>query len=117
LGAMRQAASVKADFTEEVLLGFLSRLCPTLNEQGDFYIQELSLENRPAAWLLTLRSDKGPMIYNTAMNTPCASGAPGGAFGDGHPAGDRRRQSRLQFPSAAPKNIKKRLGASDFGIV
>jgi CelD/BcsL family acetyltransferase involved in cellulose biosynthesis len=116
LGAMRQAASVKADFTEEVLLGFLSRLCPTLNEQGDFYIQELSLENRPAAWLLTLRSDKGPMIYNTSYEYSMRQWSPGAvAFGMAIQQAIAAGNPVFNFLRGA-EEYKKRLGASDLEL-
>ena len=59
LSGMRQSESFKADFTEEVLVGFLRRLCPKLSQQGDFYVQELWLDGKASAWLLCLRSDAG----------------------------------------------------------
>jgi CelD/BcsL family acetyltransferase involved in cellulose biosynthesis len=65
LAAMCQSESSKADFADEVLVGFLRRLCPILARQGDFFLDELWLEGKPSAWLLRLRSDRGPMIYNT----------------------------------------------------
>jgi len=68
MSAMRQAESPKADFTDEVLVGFLRRLVPILARQGDFYVQELWLENTPSGWLLCLRSARGPMIYNTSYD-------------------------------------------------
>jgi CelD/BcsL family acetyltransferase involved in cellulose biosynthesis len=117
LAAMRQATSLKADFTEEVLMGFLRRLCPTLNQQGDFQIQELILENRPAAWLLVLRSDKGPMIYNTSYEFSLRNWSPGAvsfglaiqqAIAAGHPV--------FNFLRGA-EEYKKRLGATDLELV
>jgi CelD/BcsL family acetyltransferase involved in cellulose biosynthesis len=116
LAAMRQAASLKADFTDEVLCGFLRRLCPTLNQQGEFQIQELILENRPAAWLLVMRSDKGPMIYNTSYDFSLRHWSPGAvAFGlaiqqaiaAGHPIFNFLRGG---------EEYKTRLGASDMEL-
>jgi CelD/BcsL family acetyltransferase involved in cellulose biosynthesis len=77
LAAMRQSESTKADFTDEVLVGFLRRLCPILARQGDFFLQELWLEGKPSAWLLCLRSDRGPMIYNTSYEFAQRQWSPG----------------------------------------
>jgi CelD/BcsL family acetyltransferase involved in cellulose biosynthesis len=77
LSAMRQSESFKADFTDEILVGFLRRLAPILCRQGDFYIQELWLENKPSAWLLCLKSDRGPMIYNTSYDFAQRQWSPG----------------------------------------
>ncbi|MGD0769498.1 MAG: GNAT family N-acetyltransferase [Tepidisphaeraceae bacterium] len=77
LAAMRQSESCKADFTDEVLVGFLRRLCPILARQGDFFLQELWLEGKPSAWLLCLRSDRGPMIYNTGYELSQRRWSPG----------------------------------------
>lgn len=116
LGAMRQAASSKADFTEEVLLGFLGRLCPTLNEQGDFYIQELTLENRPAAWLLTLPSDKGPMIYNTSYEFSLRQWSPGAvAFGLAIQQAIAAGNPVFNFLRGG-EEYKKRMGASELDL-
>jgi CelD/BcsL family acetyltransferase involved in cellulose biosynthesis len=77
MSAMRQSESLKADFTDEILVGFLRRLCPVLGRQGDFFIQELWLENKPSAWLLCLRSARGPMIYNTSYDFSKRHWSPG----------------------------------------
>lgn len=77
LSAMRQSESPKADFTDEVLVGFLLRVCPILARQGDFFLQELVLEGKPSAWLLAFRSDRGPMIYNTAYDFAQRQWSPG----------------------------------------
>jgi CelD/BcsL family acetyltransferase involved in cellulose biosynthesis len=77
LSAMRQAESEKADFTEEVLIGFLRRVCPRLTRQGDFYMHELSIEDKPTAWLLCLRSRQGPMMYNTGYDPSQKHWSPG----------------------------------------
>jgi CelD/BcsL family acetyltransferase involved in cellulose biosynthesis len=77
LAAMRQSESCKADFTDEVLVGFLRRLCPILARQGDFFLDELWLEGKPSAWLLCLRSDRGPMIYNTSYEFAQRQWSPG----------------------------------------
>jgi CelD/BcsL family acetyltransferase involved in cellulose biosynthesis len=77
LAAMRQSKSTKADFTEEILIGFLRRLCPRLIRQGDFRIQELYLDDRPAAWMLEIRSNRGPMIYNTSYDHAQRNLSPG----------------------------------------
>jgi CelD/BcsL family acetyltransferase involved in cellulose biosynthesis len=77
LAAMRQSESSKADFTDEILVGFLRRLCPILARQGDFFLQELWLQGKPSAWLLCLRSDRGPMIYNTSYEFAQRRWSPG----------------------------------------
>jgi len=77
MSAMRQSESFKADFTDEVLIGFLRRLCPVLIRHGDFYIQELWLEGAPSAWLLCLSSERGPMIYNTSYDFSKRQWSPG----------------------------------------
>jgi len=77
LSAMRQSEAPKADFTDEVLVGFLNRLCPVLCRQGDFFLQELVLEDKPSAWLLGLPSERGPMIYNTAYDFTQKQWSPG----------------------------------------
>jgi CelD/BcsL family acetyltransferase involved in cellulose biosynthesis len=77
LAAMCQAEPTKADFTGNVLVGFLRRLCPILARQGDFFLDELWLEGKPSAWLLCLRSDHGPMIYNTGYEFSHRHWSPG----------------------------------------
>jgi len=77
LAAMCQAEADKADFTDEVLVGFLRRLCPVLARQGDFFLDELWLEGKPSAWLLRLRSNRGPMIYNTSYEFAQRQWSPG----------------------------------------
>jgi len=77
LAAMCQAEACKADFTDEVLVGFLRRLCPILARQGDFFLDELWLEGKPSAWLLCLRSGRGPMIYNTSYEFSQRQWSPG----------------------------------------
>jgi CelD/BcsL family acetyltransferase involved in cellulose biosynthesis len=77
MSAMRQSEPLKAEFTEEILGGFLRRLCPVLASRGDFYIHELWLENKPSAWLLCLRSNRGPMIYNTSYDFSMRKWSPG----------------------------------------
>jgi CelD/BcsL family acetyltransferase involved in cellulose biosynthesis len=77
LSAMRQSDAPKADFTDEVLVGFLNRLCPILARENNFYLQELVLENKPSAWLLALPSEGGPMIYNTAYDFTQKQWSPG----------------------------------------
>jgi CelD/BcsL family acetyltransferase involved in cellulose biosynthesis len=68
LEGMREAESNKADFTEEILFGFLRRICPALCAQGEMFIQELWLEGQASAWLLTIKSEQGPMAYNTSYD-------------------------------------------------
>lgn len=77
ISQMRQSESIKADFTDEVLVGFLQKLCPRLIRQGDFFVQELWLGKHPAAWLLSLPSDGGPMIYNTSYDYAQKQWSPG----------------------------------------
>jgi hypothetical protein len=116
MSAMRQSESLKADFTDEILVGFLRRICPVLTRQGDFYVQELSLENEPTAWLLCLRSPRGPMIYNTAYSfakkhlSPgivCFSMAIQDAIAAGAPVFNLLRGA---------EEYKKRLGAKDLDL-
>jgi len=114
--AMRQSESPKADFTDEILVGFLRRLCPILTRQGDFYIQELWLENTPSAWLLCLRSERGPMIYNTCYDFAQRQWSPGivsfslalqDAISAGAPVFNLLRGA---------EEYKKRLGARDLEL-
>jgi CelD/BcsL family acetyltransferase involved in cellulose biosynthesis len=77
LSHMRQAESIKADFTDEVLFGFLQKLCPRLIQQGSFFVQELWFGKDPVAWLLSLRSPNGPMIYNTSYDFAQKQWSPG----------------------------------------
>jgi CelD/BcsL family acetyltransferase involved in cellulose biosynthesis len=77
LSAMRQSDPLKAGFTDDVLANFLRQVVPRLAKTGDFYIQELHLENSPAAWLLCLASPNGPMIYNTTYTAAHHRWSPG----------------------------------------
>jgi hypothetical protein len=77
LCAMRQAEPEKAEFSDEVLAGFLRRVTPALAVRGEFFIQELTLEHQPAAWLLGLPSSRGPMIYNTCYDFAQRQWSPG----------------------------------------
>jgi CelD/BcsL family acetyltransferase involved in cellulose biosynthesis len=117
LAQMRQAESTKADFTEEILIGFLRRTCPHLSRQGDFFIQELWIEGKPSAWLLALRSDRGPMIYNTSYDFGQRQWSPGivsfslaiqQAIAGGHPVFNLLRGG---------EEYKKRLGAIDLELM
>ena len=114
--AMRQSESFKAEFTDEVLIGFLHRIGPILARQGDFYIQELWLEETPSAWLLCLRSDRGPMIYNTSYDFAKRQWSPGivcfslalqDAISAGAPVFNLLRGA---------EEYKKRLGARDLEL-
>lgn len=116
MSAMRQAESHKADFTEEILIHFLRRVCPQLSRQGDFYLHELWIEEKPTAWLLCLPSDQGPMIYNTSYDFARKHWSPGiVSFG-----------LAIQDAIAAGKPVfnllrggeeyKKRLGAKDLEL-
>jgi CelD/BcsL family acetyltransferase involved in cellulose biosynthesis len=116
LSGMRQAESFKADFTEEVLVGFLRRLCPMLSRQGDFYAQELWLDGKASAWLLCLRSAQGPMIYNTSYDFAQKQWSPGivsfslaiqDAITAGNPVFNLLRGG---------EEYKKRLGAKDLEL-
>jgi CelD/BcsL family acetyltransferase involved in cellulose biosynthesis len=116
LSGMRQAESFKADFTEEVLVGFLRRLCPKLSQQGDFYVQELWLDGKASAWLLGLRSARGPMIYNTSYDFAQKQWSPGivsfslaiqDAIAAGNPVFNLLRGG---------EEYKKRLGAKDLEL-
>jgi len=113
LSAMREAESCKAEFTEEILIGFLRRLCPILCAQGEMFIQELWLEGKPSAWLLSMHSDQGPMVYNTSYDFGQKHWSPGMvSFGlairDAIAAG----HSTFNFLRGG-EEFKKRLGAQD----
>jgi CelD/BcsL family acetyltransferase involved in cellulose biosynthesis len=116
LSGMRQAESIKADFTEEILVGYLRRVCPKLSEQGDFYVQELWLDGKSSAWLLCLRSAQGPMIYNTSYDFAQRQWSPGivcfglaiqDAIAAGNPVFNLLRGG---------EEYKKRLGAKDMEL-
>jgi CelD/BcsL family acetyltransferase involved in cellulose biosynthesis len=116
LAAMRQAESEKADFTDEILVGFLRRLAPALCRQGDFFINELWLEEKPAAWLLCLRSERGPMIYNTSYDFAARQWSPGvlcfsRAIQDAITAG-----APIFNLLRGAEEYKKRLGAQDLEL-
>ena len=117
LCAMRQAKSLKADFTEEILVGFLRRLCPRLIEQGDFYIQELLLEGRASAWMLALRSPWGPMIYNTAYDHAQRHLSPGAvAFGLAIQEAIAAGWPKFNFLRGGDE-YKEKLGAVDLDLI
>ena len=116
MSAMRQSESPKADFSDEILIGFLRRLAPVLARQGDLHIHELWLENAPSAWLLCLRSDRGPMIYNTSYDFVKRQWSPGivsfslamqDAISAGAPVFNLLRGA---------EEYKKRLGAHDLEL-
>jgi CelD/BcsL family acetyltransferase involved in cellulose biosynthesis len=77
LTALRQSEGDKGKFACAFLSGFLQRVVPTLVAQGDFYMQELWLQGKPAAWLFLFRSREGPMLYNTAFDASLREWGPG----------------------------------------
>jgi CelD/BcsL family acetyltransferase involved in cellulose biosynthesis len=116
LAAMRLTDGNKGDFTDEILVGFLRRLCPQLNANGDFFIHELWLEGKPVAWLLALNSYRGPMMYNTAYDAAARQWSPGiiafslaikDAIAAKHPSFNLLRGG---------EQYKKRLGAIDLDL-
>jgi CelD/BcsL family acetyltransferase involved in cellulose biosynthesis len=116
LAALRQSESCKADFSEEVLVGFLRRVGLPLARQGQFYVQELVLEDQPAAWLICLRSDRGPMIYNTSYDFAQRQWSPGIvsfslALQDAISAG-----APIFNLLKGAEEYKKRLGAQDLNL-
>lgn len=116
MSAMRQAEPCKADFAEEILVDFLRRVCPQLSRQGEFYLHELWIEEKPTAWLLCLCSEQGPMIYNTSYDFAQRHWSPGvvafslaiqDAIAAGKPVFNLLRGS---------EEYKKRLGAKDLEL-
>jgi CelD/BcsL family acetyltransferase involved in cellulose biosynthesis len=77
LAAMRQAEGAKGQFSREFLCGFLSRVVPAIVAQGDFYMHELWLGDKPAAWHFLLRSREGPMGYNCTFDAAQRNWSPG----------------------------------------
>lgn len=111
LAAMCQASASKADFSHEILAPFLRIVLPRMARDGDFYINELWIEDRPVSWLLCFRSRHGPMIYNTGYDHGMRHWSPGAvsfalAIQDAIEAG---------FPTfnllRGDEDYKKRLGA------
>ena len=109
MSAMRQAEPYKADFTDEVLIEFLRRVCPQLSQHGDFYVQELWIEEKPTAWLLCLPSDQGPMIYNTSYDFPRRIGARHRFVQPVDPGRHRRRETDVQ-PAPRRRGLQKTPG-------
>jgi CelD/BcsL family acetyltransferase involved in cellulose biosynthesis len=117
LAAMRQAKSEKADFTEEILIGFLRRLCPKMIEAGDFYVHELFLEDKPSAWMLALPSPWGPMIYNTAYDHAQRHLSPGAvAFAMGIKEAIEAGHPRFNFLRGG-EEYKENLGGVDLELI
>jgi CelD/BcsL family acetyltransferase involved in cellulose biosynthesis len=77
LAALRQSEGDKGKFASAFLSGFLQRVAPTLVAQGDFYMHELWLQGKPAAWLFMFRSREGPMLYNSAFDSSLRDWGPG----------------------------------------
>jgi CelD/BcsL family acetyltransferase involved in cellulose biosynthesis len=75
--ALRQSADMKADFADEVLCEFLRNLVPQVVRTGSFSIQELWIQGKPSAWMLALKSDRGPMIFNTCYDFAQRNWSPG----------------------------------------
>ena len=77
LAAMRQAEGKKGKFSRKFLCGFLDRVVPAIVAQGDFYMHELWLRDKPAAWHFLLRSREGPMGYNCTFDAAQRNWSPG----------------------------------------
>jgi CelD/BcsL family acetyltransferase involved in cellulose biosynthesis len=116
LRALRQSADMKADFADEVLCEFLRNLAPQVARIGAFSIQELWIQNKPSAWMLTLKSDRGPMIFNTCYDFAQRNWSPGivafamairEAIAQKHPVFNLLRGA---------EEYKKRIGAVDMEL-
>jgi CelD/BcsL family acetyltransferase involved in cellulose biosynthesis len=77
LAQMLHAEPTKADFTKRVLVRYLRRVSPLLAREGNFFIKQLSIEDKPCAWLLGMQSSRGPMIYNTSYDASMRQWSPG----------------------------------------
>lgn len=117
MSAMRQSESSKADFTDEILIGFLRRVVPDLIRLGEFHIHELWLENNPAGWLLCMNSPRGPMIYNTSYDFAQRQWSPG-VVCFSLAINDAIAQGASVFNLLrGAEEYKKRLGAKDLELV
>jgi CelD/BcsL family acetyltransferase involved in cellulose biosynthesis len=72
-----QAEGSKGRFSRAYLSGFLRRVVPAIVAQGDFYMHELWMQGKPAAWHFMLRSRDGPMGYNAAFDASLRDLSPG----------------------------------------
>jgi CelD/BcsL family acetyltransferase involved in cellulose biosynthesis len=116
LAQMLQAEAAKADFSRRILVPYLRRVCPLLAREGNFFIKQLSIEDKPCAWLLGMQSSRGPLIYNTSYNASMRKWSPGivsfslaiqDAIADGHPVFNLLRGG---------DEYKKRFGAVDLQL-
>jgi len=72
-----QSEGSKGRFSRAYLSGFLRRVVPAIVAQGDFYMHELWIQGKPAAWHFMLRSREGPMGYNAAFDASLSDWSPG----------------------------------------
>ena len=77
LAGLSQAKGDKGEFSSEFLCGFLRKIVPALVAQGDFYMHELWIKGKAAAWLFLLRSREGPMFFNSAFDDSLGYWRPG----------------------------------------
>jgi len=113
LAMMNRIDNSKGEFSDEVLTPFLKRVCPEMAPLKQFYVNELWLEGAPAAWLLVIPSDLGPMIYNTTYDADKQKLSPGAvsfgmairdAIAEGYPSFNLLRGG---------EEYKRRMGAID----
>jgi CelD/BcsL family acetyltransferase involved in cellulose biosynthesis len=77
LAGLSQAKGDKGKFSVEFLCGFLRKIVPALVAQGDFYMHELWIQGKAAAWLFLFRSREGPMVFNSAFDDSLGYWRPG----------------------------------------
>jgi CelD/BcsL family acetyltransferase involved in cellulose biosynthesis len=77
LVGLTQAKGEKGKFASEFLCGFLRKMVPALVAQGDFYMHELWIQGKAAAWLFLFRSREGPMFFNSAFDDSLGQWRPG----------------------------------------
>jgi CelD/BcsL family acetyltransferase involved in cellulose biosynthesis len=77
LVALSRAKGEKGKFSSEFLCGFLRKVVPSLVAQGDFYMHELWIQGKPAAWVFQFQSPEGPLFFNSAFDDSLGRWHPG----------------------------------------
>jgi len=117
LAALCQSEGPKGNFARTVLAGFIRRVVPDLVRHGDFFMHELWLQGKPAAWQFMLRSGQGPMGYNTAYNRAMRDWSPGStAFAMTIRSAIEQKYPKLNFLRGA-EEFKTRLGCDSIDLL
>jgi len=107
----------KGKFSRNFLTGFLRRVVPALVAQGDFFMHELWIEGKPAAWHFMLRSREGPMGYNCAYDAALRDWSPGStSFAMAIRSAIEEKSSKYNFLRGA-EDFKIRLGCNSIDLL